>query len=154
MLRLNTNSNETGRRRRSRLLPRETGRCRMRRYLQLVIAVGASSFSAADLNAQAPAGTPSISPGAGTLAATAAQLNELSTTAGGITITYTTGQPITITAADGNPLSIPVALALRFINKRGLAIAPASIVPGTRMQAIVDGDENSAVISRVMVDQD
>ncbi len=155
MLRLNTNSNQTGRCS-WRLSPRETGRCRGRRYhlLQLVLAVGVSSFSAAEVNAQAPAGTPSISPGGGTAAAPKVQLDESSSTAGGITITYTPGQPISITAADGTPLSIPVAPVLQFINKRGLGIALASIVAGTRMQVIVDGDENNGVINRVMVDQE
>ena len=81
--------------------------------------------------------------------------NGISVIANGIVLTVTPGSPPTITAAsatDGSPIAIPKNL--RFVDKHGRNVDPASITLETRFQAIYDSGPNGPVIQQVMVDRD
>jgi len=121
---------------------------RQRPHLSTLLAL--SSLVLCHVDAQDdPTAEPSPTP-----AESIEQVAAISSTAGGYTITYAPGQPITITAADGSDSPVPLASTVYFINKRGFAIDARSITTETRMQVLVEGDENNPMISRVMVDQE
>ena len=119
-------------------------------FARLLFFVGISAVAFSKLAAQSPAPTAPTTTVAPTTPTTETRAN-------GVVTTFASGLPTTVTflgtaAATTDP--IPVGNAVGYVNKNGIQIDPATIRPGTRMQAILDSQGGSPVVRQIMVNQE
>lgn len=85
--------------------------------------------------------------------------NAITTVANGVSITFVPGSAPVLTAnsasSDVSPgLAIAASNTVRYIDKHGKPVDPATIKPNESLQPIFDAGPNGRVLQTIMVDRD
>ena len=77
-----------------------------------------------------------------------------STTTEGTVTTFTPGKTIVVKATTGDPISYALGKTVRVVNKAGREIKETMIRPGARVHVYYDGNGETRVVNRVVVDDE